>query len=103
MGIACLVDRSLIPSGSSPEVFDLRNRVVADLGDRRDSRATAFIPYSDQARVSSLAEAIEQGSDFVNGSNLQHALLLARVACRDHRCGRIALVTLRNENPLQIP
>jgi uncharacterized protein with von Willebrand factor type A (vWA) domain len=40
-----------------------------------------------------LAEAIEQGSDIVYGSNLEHALLLARVACRDHRCGRIALVT----------
>jgi uncharacterized protein with von Willebrand factor type A (vWA) domain len=93
MGIVCLVDRSLIVSGSSPEVFDLRNRVVAELAEQANSPATTFIAYSEVARVTSLAEAIQQGSDFVYGSNLQHALLLARVACRVNRCERIALVT----------
>jgi uncharacterized protein with von Willebrand factor type A (vWA) domain len=92
MGIVCLVDRSLIISGSSPEVFDLRNRVVADLADQPDPPVTTFIAYSEVARVTSLAEAMHPGSDFVYGSNLQHALLLARVACRANRCERIALV-----------
>ena len=88
-----LVDRSLILPDHIWELFDMRNRLVAEVSRQLGPRLSTVITYSEVARASSLEEAAADGPDPVYGSNLQHALLMARCAARTTGGDHILLLT----------
>jgi uncharacterized protein with von Willebrand factor type A (vWA) domain len=93
VSIVLLVDRSLALPDNPEELYDVRGCLVAELSRRLGSELDTCIAFSDVASVTSMAEAQEAGPDFVYGSNLQHALLLARAACRSATSNQIILLT----------
>jgi uncharacterized protein with von Willebrand factor type A (vWA) domain len=93
VSIVLLVDRSLALPDNPEELYDVRGRLVAELSRRLGSDLDTYIAYSDVANATSMAHAQEAGPDFVYGSNLQHALLLARAACRSTTSNEVILLT----------
>lgn len=77
--------------------YEQRGQIATEM--RRLDSVAAVITYSDEARASSdEAHASSEGVgdalfDYVYGSNLEHAFLLARAACRSAGTHRILLVT----------
>jgi uncharacterized protein with von Willebrand factor type A (vWA) domain len=63
----------------------IREKLGSELG--------TLIAYSEVAHVTSIEEATIEGPDYVYGSNLQHALVLARAASQATGESRIVLVT----------
>ena len=57
VGVALLVDRSLTVPEYVPELFELRNRLVAELQGQLGPRLAAVVAYSDVARTVSCDEA----------------------------------------------
>jgi uncharacterized protein with von Willebrand factor type A (vWA) domain len=88
MSVILVVDRSVAVEPSERRVRFVR-RLTTELG----SQVGTYIAYSDEARMTSLEDVTMDGVDYVYGSNLQHALLLARVACRTNRSTEVRLVT----------
>jgi uncharacterized protein with von Willebrand factor type A (vWA) domain len=88
-----VVDRSLIYPQHIWELFETRNLLVAEVSRRLGSHLSMIITYSDVARVSPLEAAMADGPDPVYGSNLQHALLIARETARNTGNGEILLLT----------
>ena len=87
------MDRSLIVPNHIPELFELRGQLVNEACRQLGSELGTLIAYSEVARTTSVADALATGPDFVYGSNLQHALLMARAASRTTGSSRILLVT----------
>jgi uncharacterized protein with von Willebrand factor type A (vWA) domain len=88
-----VVDRSLALPDNTQELYEQRESLVACVRSQLGSELRTHIVYSEVARVRTIEDVDEVGPDFVYGSNLQHALLLARVACRATARDRIVLVT----------
>jgi uncharacterized protein with von Willebrand factor type A (vWA) domain len=93
MSPTLVVDRSLIYPNHIVELFDLRNQLVAEVSEQLGTELGTLIAYSEIARVTSVEGASMEGPDYVYGSNLQHALNLARAASRTAGDSRIVLVT----------
>jgi uncharacterized protein with von Willebrand factor type A (vWA) domain len=75
------------------EVFETRNQLIAEVSIQLGPRLSTVVAYSEVARAASLEEAMLEGPDLVYGSNLQHALLMAREASRATGSDRILLLT----------
>ncbi len=91
---ALLVDRSVtFQDWPSYDPFPLRSLIVAEVGRQLGPDLATVIAYSDAARSVTIEEAAEPGLDYVYGSNLQHALLMARLANRTTGSSRIVVVT----------
>ena len=90
---ALVVDRSLILKDQLDDLYGLRNQVASEVARQLGHELATVIAYAEIARSASIEEATEPGVDFVYGSNLQHALLMGRVANRTMRSSRIVLVT----------
>ncbi len=93
MPTTLLVDRSLIYPDHIWELFETRNLLVAEISRQLGPRLSTVITYSEVARAASLEEAMAAGPDPVYGSNLQHALLVARGAARTTGSDQILLLT----------
>jgi uncharacterized protein with von Willebrand factor type A (vWA) domain len=93
MSTALVVDRSLHLLDRLNDVYLLRNLVASEVGKELGPELAAVITYSEVARSASIEEATEPGFDYVYGSNLPHALLMARVASRTTGSSRIVLMT----------
>jgi uncharacterized protein with von Willebrand factor type A (vWA) domain len=93
MSTVLVVDRSLIVPRHIWELFEMRNRLVAEISKQLGPRISAVIAYSEVARVVTTEEALADGPDIVYGSNLQHGLLMAREASRTSGSDRILLLT----------
>ena len=93
MSTTLVVDRSLHLLDRLNDVYLLRNLVASEVGKQLGPELATVITYAEVARSASIEEAAEAGFDYVYGSNLQHALLTARVANRTTGSSRIVLVT----------
>lgn len=93
VSIALLVDRSLIVPDHIPDLFELRGQLVNETCRQLGLELGTLIAYSEVARTTSLEDILGAGPDFVYGSNLQHALLMARAASRTTGSCRILIVT----------
>ena len=94
MSVALLVDRSVTRQDwPSYDPFPLRSLIAAEVGRQLGPDLATVIAYSEAARSVTIEEAAEPGLDYVYGSNLQHALLIARLADRTTGSSRIVLVT----------
>ena len=75
------------------ELFETRNLLVAEISRQLGPRLSTVITYSEVARAASLEVAMAAGPDLVYGSNLQHALLVARGVVRTTGSDQILLLT----------
>jgi uncharacterized protein with von Willebrand factor type A (vWA) domain len=95
VSICLLVDRSMptpLPTFGW-ELCDLRSRIVLDLSEQLGSNTSAVIGYSEVAGRMSVQDVAQAGPDHVFGSNLQHAVLLARASNRETGTSRALLIT----------
>ncbi|MGH9047809.1 MAG: hypothetical protein ACRDVW_10940, partial [Acidimicrobiales bacterium] len=105
-----ILDRSILSDVPEREaLWEHRGHVASELNNRLGARLDMTITYSDVARSTAVgdlsasfsdgqrSEAVKELSDtfcdMVYGSNLQHALLLARAGCRSFESNRILLIT----------
>jgi uncharacterized protein with von Willebrand factor type A (vWA) domain len=75
------------------EAYELRSLLAHEVGRQLVPDLATVIAYVEVARSVTVEEAAEPGFDYVYGSNLQHALLMARAANRATGSSRIVLVT----------
>ena len=93
MSTILVADRSVVGPTHIAELYELRGRLVSEISERLGTTLASLITYSEVARDTSLEEALTEGPDHLYGSNLQHALLLARVASRTTGSTRVVLIT----------
>jgi uncharacterized protein with von Willebrand factor type A (vWA) domain len=85
------------------ELFEMRNHLVSEVSNQLGPSLSTVIAYSEVAREVSLEEATMDGPDLVYGSNLQHGLLMARLASRRTSSDRILLVTYSLPSAHHVP
>ena len=78
---------------AQPWAYETRSFIVSEIERQLGTKVTTLITYAEVAHTASIEDVLEFDFDYVYGSNLQHALLVARAASRTTGSSRIVLVT----------